>query len=72
MITNYLLLIASICPHINIENHTPIWNNHDQYVLEKMIPFCSQAYQYKTCLVKFVKTEENKYSALCGLPGPTK
>lgn len=48
---------------INKTNY--IWNHHDLKTMMYSINTCRT--KYKSCLVKFIKTDIKSYQALCGV-----
>lgn len=63
------LIIAMMlfsCPATKIVNTTDVWNEIDQTTLIRAKNRCSEIYPKSPCLKRFVKKEENVYTAICG------
>lgn len=66
MKTFVLALVMTMCPDVQIENDTGIWNDRDRASLSAAQRGCHRFYSKDHCLIKFHKTDVNQYRATCG------
>lgn len=66
MLRTSLLLFNLFCNPTEILNYTDKWIYIDQESLDYGKKRCVQIYPDSPCLIKFIKKEENTYSAICG------
>ncbi len=60
-----LLVLLISCPNTQVINHTKIWNNHDQNILNRYKLRCEEEFKNSPCLKIFEKTAERSYRVLC-------
>lgn len=62
-----LIKFAFTCAATLIVNQTDTWTAVDRKAVEVAAKRCVQLYPDAPCLVKFVKLEEQRYNAYCGV-----
>jgi hypothetical protein len=63
------LSLAMNCAPTVLDNRTEVWSVTDQKSATSASERCSVYYEDSPCLVRFTKTEENVYRAICGERG---
>lgn len=65
MLTN-LITTFLVCGVTSVVNHTEVWSEHDQIVLDTAKERCKFYYPEAPCLKVFYKKEEKVYWSVCG------